>query len=253
MAGKRRELPARPYDRWDVWANRTYFNTTRCSINDKKFDGGGFLVRRPEKNDREYKCTSCPAVRTSKADGYNRKKKKKVKRGCRTMFEGRASHYRGTGWIGLFLLVALLFVVSSFASYFLYGIMLGRLYNKAFAEWRQRGIVTRVEFITLHCSEQSNGPRGGYVIDPTRNRYLRLFFPPTQQGNVADTRDGARDDIAVPVATMAASTFTVQVPPDGSAGQVMQLQAPNGVMLQVQIPFGCAAGSTFEVAMPARA
>ena len=77
MAGKRRELPARPYDRWDVWANRTYFNTTRCSINDKKFDDGGFLVRRPEKNDREYKCTSCPAVRTSKADGYNRKKKKR--------------------------------------------------------------------------------------------------------------------------------------------------------------------------------
>jgi len=57
----------------------------------------------------------------------------------------------------------------------------------------------------------------------------------------------------VPVATIAPSTFTVQVPPDGSAGQVMQLQAPNGVMLQVQIPFGCAAGSTFEVAMPARA
>ena len=50
-----------------------------------------------------------------------------------------------------------------------------------------------------------------------------------------------------------APTFTVQVPPDGSAGQVMQLQAPNGVTVQVQIPFGCAAGSTFEVAMPARA
>ena len=60
----------------------------------------------------------------------------------------------------------------------------------------------------------------------------------------------ARVAPVVPVATMAPSTFTVQVPPDGSAGQVMQLQAPNGVMLQVQIPFGCAAGSTFEVAMP---
>ena len=63
----------------------------------------------------------------------------------------------------------------------------------------------------------------------------------------------ARDEPVVPVATMAASTFTVQVPPDGSAGQVMQLQAPNGVTVQIQIPFGCAAGSTFEVAMPARA
>ena len=56
--------------------------------------------------------------------------------------------------------------------------------------------------------------------------------------------------VVVPVATMAPSTFTVQVPSDGSAGQTMQLQAPNGVTLQVQIPFGCAAGSTFEVAMP---
>ena len=51
MAGRNRrvaadrELPARPYDRWDVWANRTHFNNTAgCSINDKKFDG--------EKNDR---------------------------------------------------------------------------------------------------------------------------------------------------------------------------------------------------------
>jgi len=60
----------------------------------------------------------------------------------------------------------------------------------------------------------------------------------------------ARVAPVVPVATVAPSTFTAQVPPGGSAGQTMQLQAPNGVTLQVQIPFGCAAGSTFEVAMP---
>ena len=184
------------------------------------------------------------------------------------MFEGRASHYRGTGWILPFLLVALLFFVSSFASYFLYFIMLSRLYNKAFAEWRQRGIVTRVEFIKIPCNG-TQGPSSG----PSSSEWLRLVFPPAQQAaqiapqglNVVTTATPsspsmftvrvapARDEPVVPVATIAASTFTVQVPPDGYAGQVMQLQAPNGVMVQVQIPFGCAAGSTFEVAMPARA
>ena len=65
MAGRNRrvaadrELPARPYDRWDVWANRTHFNNTAgCSINDKKFDG--------EKNDRDYDCLNCPLTRKRK-------------------------------------------------------------------------------------------------------------------------------------------------------------------------------------------
>ena len=171
--------------------------------------------------------------------------------------------------IELFGLVAFLFVVLSFASYFfVYFIMVSRLYDKAFAEWRQRGIVTRVEFIKIPCNG-TQGPSSG----PSSSEWLRLVFPPAQQAaqiapqglNVVTTATPsspsmftvrvapARDEPVVPVATIAASTFTVQVPPDGSAGQVMQLQAPNGVMLQVQIPFGCAAGSTFEVAMPARA
>ena len=245
MAGKRRELPARPYDRWDVWANRTYFNTTRCSINDKKFDG--------EKNDRDYKCTSCPAVRTKKVNRGVSGRQHTVKRGCRTMFEGRASHYRGTWWWVYFIVVASLFFVSSIASHFLYFIMVSRLYNKAFAEWRRRGIVTRVEFVP------ATGTHG-----VASAAYLRLFFPITSGAdgttgsNVVTTPSSpsmftARVAPVVPVATVAPSTFTAQVPPGGSAGQTMQLQAPNGVTLQVQIPFGCAAGSTFEVAMPARA
>ena len=242
MAGKRRELPARPYDRWDVWANRTYFNTTRCSINDKKFDG--------EKNDRDYKCTSCPAVRTKKVNRGVSGRQHTVKRGCRTMFEGRASHYRGTWWWVYFIVVASLFFVSSIASHFLYFIMVSRLYYKAFAEWRRRGIVTHIEFVPAR-----GGQNGASLA------YLRLFFPITSGAdgttgsNVVTTPSSpsmftARVAPVVPVATMAPSTFTVQVPPDGSAGQTMQLQAPNGVILQVQIPFGCAAGSTFEVAMP---
>ena len=59
MAGRNRrvaadrELPARPYDRWDVWANRTHFNNTAgCSINDKKFDG--------EKSDRATTASTAP-------------------------------------------------------------------------------------------------------------------------------------------------------------------------------------------------
>ena len=146
-------------------------------------------------------------------------------------------------------------MLSAFGT--LYHRMYREVYDEAFAEWRRRGIVTHVEFVP------ATGTHG-----VASAAYLRLFFPiasgadGTTGSNVVTTPSShlftarvapARDDIAVPVATMAPSTFTVQVPPDGSAGQVMQLQAPNGVTLQVQIPFGCAAGSTFEVAMPARA
>ena len=157
-------------------------------------------------------------------------------------------------------------MLSAFGT--LYHRMYREVYDEAFAEWRRRGIVTHVEFVPAE--------RGGYN-NGASPAYLRLFFPITSGAdgttgsNVVTTPSSpsmftarvapARDEPLVPVATMTASpvvpvatvapsTFTVQVPPDGSAGQVMQLQAPNGVMLQVQIPFGCAAGSTFEVAMP---
>ena len=251
MAGRNRrvaadrELPARPYDRWDVWANRTHFNNTAgCSINDKKFDG--------EKNDRDYDCLNCPLTRKRKKcdRGGNCRK---VNRACKTMYEGKASHY-AVEWPRLDLLfLASVLLVSCMLSAFgtLYHRMYREVYDEAFAEWRRRGIVTHIEFVPARGT-------GGY--DPA---YLRLFFPITMAdgttgSNVVTTPSSpsmftARVAPVVPVATMAPSTFTVQVPPDGSAGQVMQLQAPNGVTLQVQIPFGCAAGSTFEVAMPARA
>ena len=252
MAGRNRrvaadrELPARPYDRWDVWANRTHFNNTAgCSINDKKFDG--------EKNDRDYDCLNCPLTRKrKKCDGNGNCKK--VNRACKTMYEGKASHY-AVEWPRLELLfLASVLLVSCMLSAFgtLYHRMYREVYDEAFAEWRRRGIVTRVEFVPAE--------RAGYR-DGEHPAYLRLFFPITMAdgttgSNVVTTPSSPSMFTAeplVPVATIAPSTFTVQVPPDGSAGQVMQLQAPNGVTLQVQIPFGCAAGSTFEVAMPARA
>ena len=184
------------------------------------------------------------------------------------MYEGKASHY-AVEWPRLDLLfLASVFVAMCMISLFatLYHRKIRQVYDEAFAEWRRRGIVTRVEFVPAE--------RAGYR-DGEHPAYLRLFFPITSGAdgttgsNVVTTPSSPSMFTArvapvvpvatmaaspvVPVATMAASTFTVQVPPDGSAGQTMQLQAPNGVILQVQIPFGCAAGSTFEVAMPARA
>ena len=252
MAGRNRrvaadrELPARPYDRWDVWANRTHFNNTAgCSINDKKFDG--------EKNDRDYDCLNCPLTRKrKKCNGHGNCKK--VNRACKTMYEGKASHY-AVEWPRMDLLFlasvfAAMCMISTFAT--LYHRKIRQVYDEAFAEWRRRGIVTRVEFVPAR--------RGGYNHGASP-AYLRLFFPITSGAdgttgsNVVTTPSSpsmftARVAPVVPVATVAPSTFTAQVPPGGSAGQTMQLQAPNGVMLQVQIPFGCAAGSTFEVAMP---
>ena len=263
MAGRNRrvaadrELPARPYDRWDVWANRTHFNNTAgCSINDKKFDG--------EKNDRDYDCLNCPFTRKSKnCDLYGCDK---VNRACKTMYEGKASHY-AVEWprrdlLFLASVFAAMCMISTFAT--LYHRKIRQVYDEAFAEWRRRGIVTRVEFVPAIG--------GAPYRDGGHPAYLRLFFPITMAdgttgSNVVTTPSSPSMFTArvapvvpvatmaaspvVPVATMAASTFTVQVPPDGSAGQTMQVQAPNGLILQVQVPFGCAAGSTFEVAMPA--
>ena len=168
------------------------------------------------------------------------------------MYEGKASHY-AVEWPRLDLLFlasvfAAMCMISLFAT--LYHRKIRQVYDEAFAEWRRRGIVTHIEFVP------ARGTHGRASA-----AYLRLFFPiasgadGTTGSNVVTTPSSPSmftTESLVPVATVAPSTFTVQVPPDGSAGQVMQLQAPNGVMLQVQIPFGCAAGSTFEVAMPAR-
>ena len=209
----------------------------------------GFRITEPKRQ----ACLNCPLTRKrKKCDGNGNCEK--VNRACKTMYEGKASHY-AVEWPRLDLLFlasvfAAMCMISLFAT--LYHRKIRQVYDEAFAEWRRRGIVTRVEFVPAE--------RAGYR-DGEHPAYLRLFFPITSGAdgttgsNVVTTPSSpsmftARVAPVVPVATMAPSTFTVQVPPDGSAGQVMQLQAPNGVTLQVQIPFGCAAGSTFEVAMP---
>jgi len=146
MAGRNRrvaadrELPARPYDRWDVWANRTHFNNTAgCSINDKKFDG--------EKNDRDYDCLNCPFTRKRKK--CDRGHCEKVNRACKTMYEGKASHY-AVEWPRMdLLLCASVFAAGCMLSllYTFYHMKIREVYDEAFAEWRRRGIVTHVEFV----------------------------------------------------------------------------------------------------------
>ena len=207
----------------------------------------GFRITEPKRQ----ACLNCPLTRKrKKCDGNGNCEK--VNRACKTMYEGKASHY-AVEWPRLDLLfLASVLLVSCMLSAFgtLYHRKIREVYDQAFAEWRRRGIVTHVEFVPARSQGSGGNPA-----------YLRLFFPITMAdgttgSNVVTTPSSPSmftTESLVPVATVAPSTFTVQVPPDGSAGQVMQLQAPNGVMLQVQIPFGCAAGSTFEVAMPARA
>ena len=56
--------------------------------------------------------------------------------------------------------------------------------------------------------------------------------------------------VALSLGPTAPPFFTVKVPPNGCAGQMMQVQAPNGVTVQVQIPPGSVAGSRIQVAMP---
>ena len=68
------ELKTRPYDRWDVWANETYFDDTeRCSLYGKQ----------PWHNEKKYErdagwvCETCPRGKPK----------------CRTMVEGKARRH----------------------------------------------------------------------------------------------------------------------------------------------------------------
>ena len=54
------KLKTRPDDRWDVWANETYFdNTVRCALYDEKHDP---LKKLDKKRDAGWKCDSCPGA-----------------------------------------------------------------------------------------------------------------------------------------------------------------------------------------------
>jgi hypothetical protein len=70
------------------------------------------------------------------------------------------------------------------------------------------------------------GPPAQYLVEDGREQRtrIRVTVPSTVALSLVPT----------------APTFTVQVPPNGCAGQMMQVQVPNGVTVQVQIPPGSA-------------
>ncbi len=129
LSGYCTELPARPDDRWDVWANETYFdNAKRCALYDNV----------DKKRDAGWKCGSCPGALLKNEDGGQLEY-------CRTMFEGKAKEHE-TWWPHLF--------IPLFALPFFYALRVlccalpsahPRLYAEAFEDWRARGVDICVE------------------------------------------------------------------------------------------------------------
>ena len=102
-----------------------------------------------------------------------------------------------------------------------------RRIDEALAPFRQKGL--EAQYIV--------GDDGDGYGNGKRKSRIRVTLPPTVALSLGPT----------------APPFTVKVPPNGCAGQMMQVQAPNGVTVQVQIPPGSVAGSRIQVAMPAPA
>ena len=121
------ELPARPYNTsWDVWSDETYLGIDeRCSLYD---DGDEHRPEDHTPRDANYECGSCPAT------NY----------GCRTMFEGNAKEYEVT-WPLLFLIPYLLPIPFLIALICASACAVPRLYEEAFADWRDRGVLICVE------------------------------------------------------------------------------------------------------------
>ena len=132
------KLKTRPYDRWDVWANETYFdNAKRCALYDEKNN---------DERDAGWKCGSCPGALLKNEDGGQLEY-------CRTMFEGKAKEHE-TWWPHLF--------IPLFALPFFYALRVlccalpsahPRLYAEAFEDWRARGvgICVEIKIQAPHC------------------------------------------------------------------------------------------------------
>ena len=125
------ELPARPYNTsWDVWSSETYFGIDeRCSL---YHDGDEHRPDDHTPRDANYGCGSCPARLTDE------------ERGCKTMFEGPAKDYEVT-WPLLFLIPYLLPIPFIIAFICASACAVPRLYDEAFADWRDRGVLICVE------------------------------------------------------------------------------------------------------------
>ena len=99
-----------------------------------------------------------------------------------------------------------------------------RRIDDALAPFRQKGL--EAQYIV--------GDGGDGYGNGKRKSRIRVTLPPTVALSLGPT----------------APPFTVKVPPNGCAGQMMQVQAPNGVTVQVKIPPGSVEGSRIQVAMP---
>ena len=123
------ELPARPYNTsWDVWSSEIHFGITeRCSFYDEEHQPEGHTKR-----DANYGCGSCPATLADE------------KGACKTMFEGPAKDYE-VNWPLLFLIPYLLPIPFIIAFICASACAVPRLYDEAFADWRDRGVLICVE------------------------------------------------------------------------------------------------------------
>ena len=165
------KLKTRPYDRWDVWANETYFGITeRCSLYDEKPPDDH------TKRDAKYDCTSCPASLLDEED--------ENKVGCRTMFEGKATEHE-VWWpflfiavwaLPIFVLVPLLCALASAHH---------RLYAEAFSDWRTRGVGACVE-LNFRRPTPSTAIRRAMAYNPLvdfhTGRLLRAIRAKPEQG-----------------------------------------------------------------------
>ena len=138
------ELKTRPYDRWDVWANETYFDDTeRCALYDEKHDP---LKKLDKKRDAGWGCETCPGGKSK----------------CRTMFEGKARRHE-TWWPWLFLIPVLLPVIG-FNRVIKYGFFeTQRLYEEAFEEWFAGSVINHVEF-QIRGDENHKGTMGNHLL-----------------------------------------------------------------------------------------
>ena len=117
--GDSRELPVRPYGRWDDWLNAT---GPACAIYEQPDE-----LRR---KDAYYECDNCAEEEWR----------------CGTFYEGRASHYE-VAWPLVFWIPILGSIVAMVVLPQLKFGQLRRVYAEAFADWLARGIVTHVHVV----------------------------------------------------------------------------------------------------------
>ena len=179
--GDSRELPVRPYGRWDDWLNAT---GPACAIYEQPDE-----LRR---KDAYYECDNCAEEEWR----------------CGTFYEGRASLYE-VAWPLVFWIPILGSIVAMVVLPQLKFGQLRRGYAEAFADWLARGIVTHVH-VVRGCTLKPKAlrlyferPPGGYPRTMSRGDFavggfwlvsLILFIAGQQQRLYLPQRDKHKAD-----------------------------------------------------------